>query len=175
MKHSKFTYLRILSKLGLTALKEVLGAGIGLGLAVNRPTKQRPVGYCTINCIFTSIECGDVEPKEVVRKPRIKCTNGLDLIYSEENRILSCHIRYQKFTVTRPEDVTSRVPSAVIETILSGVYVETLFYYKNTLFEVTEIDDNNRNVKAVSVQAETETEIILPAAIVQQLVSEFGT
>jgi len=50
-----------------------------------------------------------------------------------------------------------------------------LFYYKNTLFEVTEIDDNNRNVKAVSVQAETETEIILPAAIVQQLVSEFGT
>lgn len=93
MKHSNLTYLRILSKSSLTTLKEVLGAGVGLGLAVNHPTKQRPVGYCTINCNFTSIECEEVEPEEVIKNPRIKCAaNGIDLVYSEENRILSCHI-----------------------------------------------------------------------------------
>lgn len=56
---------------------------------------------------------------------------------------------------------------------MSGVYVEALFYYESTLFEVTEINDNS-HVKAVTLQAETETEIMLPVNLVRQLVAEFG-
>ncbi len=175
IKQSTLTHLRIVSKPGLLALQRVLGAGIGLGLAVNRPTKCRPVGYCTINSIFTSVDCGDVAPASVTSNPRSKCTeNGIDLIFSEENRILSCHVRFKKITVTKPEDITSRLPSAYVEVISSGVYLEALFYYGNVLFEVIEIDDNSSLVKSASVQDTDIEELILPLAIVQQLVAAFG-
>ncbi len=165
-----------MSKPGLSALQRVLGAGIGLGLAVNRPTKCRPVGYCSVSSIFTSVECGELVPTAVTSDPKSRCTaNGIDLLFSEENRILSCHVRFKKITVTRAEDVTCRLPSAYVEAISSGVYLEALFYYENVLFEVIEIDDNSSLVKSASVQDTDVGDIILPLEVVQQLVAAFGT
>lgn len=174
VKQSTLTHLRILSKPGLSALQRVLGAGIGLGLAVNRPTKNRPVGYCSINSIFTSIDCGEIVPASVTSDPKSRCTaDGIDFLFSEENRILSCHVRFKKITVTRAEDVTCRLPSAYVGTISSGVYLEALFYYENILYEVVEIDDDNSQVKSTSVQ-DNVMDLILPVAVVQQLVAAFG-
>jgi len=47
-------------------LRNVLGTGIGSGIAKRRPTKARPVEYCTIGGIMTSIECGAEAPYEVL-------------------------------------------------------------------------------------------------------------
>ena len=168
-------YLRILSKPALNALRGVLGAGIGLGLAMNRPTKSRPIGYCSINSNFTSIECNDVAPEEVTLNPKIKCSaNGIDLTFSEENRILSVHVRFHKMVVRNAADVTSRMPTAHVESISSGVYIEALFYYNNVLYEVAEIDSSNLLVNSSSVQDLDVEDIILPTVVVQQLVSSFG-
>jgi hypothetical protein len=60
VKNSTLTYVRILSKAGLSSLQKILDNGIGLGLANARPTKQRPISFCHINNNFTSIECEDV-------------------------------------------------------------------------------------------------------------------
>ncbi len=46
--------------------KKILGNGIGLGLTIARPTKQRPVSSCYINNNFTSIECEDITPDEMI-------------------------------------------------------------------------------------------------------------
>jgi hypothetical protein len=62
--------------------------------------------------------------------PRIKClANGIDLILSEENRILSGHIRFQKMVVNNSADVTSRLLVAVVAGVQSSVYLEAMFYY----------------------------------------------
>lgn len=175
VKHSTLIYLRILSKPSLAALRKVLGAGIGLGLAVNRPTKNRPIGYCCINSNFTSIECGDVAPQDIISNPRMKClANGIDLIFSEENRILSGHVRFKKMVVRRAADVTSRLPTAQVESISSGVYLEAMFYYNNVLFEVVEIDNYRSLVKSTPLQDPNVGDITLPMEVVQQQVADFG-
>ena len=113
VRESSFHYGRILLKPGLDCLRKVLGNGVGLGLAVAHPTKQRPVSYCLINSNFTYIDCGDVTPKEIVRNPKLRClSNGIDFSYSVENWILSCHVRFINMTVKSPLDVTSRMVTA---------------------------------------------------------------
>jgi hypothetical protein len=40
----------------------------------------------------------DFTPADAIANPRIKCSaNGIDLIFSEENHILTGHIRFQKW------------------------------------------------------------------------------
>ncbi len=72
VKISTFTYLRILCMPGLKALRKVFGNGVGLGLATTRPTKGRPVSYCRINGNFTSIECGDLAPEDIIKNPQLQ-------------------------------------------------------------------------------------------------------
>jgi hypothetical protein len=68
------------------------------------------------------------------------------LIFSEENRILSGQVWFNKFVVNDSADVTTRLSTAFLATIESGVYVEALFFYNNTLFEVAEINVAKSNV-----------------------------
>ena len=165
--------LRDLSQSGLSALRDVLGPGVGLGLAVNHPSKKRPLACCSINCNFTSVECGDVNPGEIVQNPRMKCTaNGIDLKYSEENRIFSCQLRFQKTTARNPEDMLVNVPSALLSDAVSGVYVEALFHYQNELYEVVSIEDGA--VVTATLQTETVEEVRLPINLVHELVAQLG-
>jgi hypothetical protein len=71
------------------------------------------------------------------------------------------------------EDVPCRLPSAYVETICSGLYLEVLFYYKYILYEVVEIDNNNSQAKPTTVQ-DNVMDLILPVGVVQQLVAAFG-
>jgi hypothetical protein len=106
LKQSTFSYLRILCKPGLKALQNILGNGVGLGLATTRLTKERPISYCKINSIFTCIECGDLPPNEIIHNPQLQCrANGISLTFPEQNRILSCHVRFQNIAVRSPADV----------------------------------------------------------------------
>ncbi len=119
-----------------------------MGLATTRPTKGRPVSYCRINGNFTSIECGDLALEDIIKNPQLQCrANGIDLIFSEQNRILSCHVLFQNIAVRTPSDVTSRMPSAYVMGISSGVYLEALFYHEGILFEVSDINVENLLIK----------------------------
>ena len=90
VKQSTFIYIRILTKQGLETMQQCLGNGIRLGLSARLPTIMEPIGHCYINSTVTSIDCPDIDPRDVVANLHIKChTNGIDLIFSEENRILS--------------------------------------------------------------------------------------
>ncbi|MFO0446190.1 MAG: hypothetical protein ACK51L_00830 [bacterium] len=177
VKNSTFTYIRILSKAGLSCLRTILGQGIGLGLAIARPTKQRPVSCCYINNNVTSIECDDITQNEMVAlQPQTRCTsNGIDINYSEQNRILSCRIRFMKFVVKCPEDVTSRLPSAEVVQVSSGVYPEALFHYNSILYEVIEINIETLLVKCAPVQDFDAAEIMLPVDLIENLIAQFGT
>lgn len=65
----------------LNALRQVLGLGIGLGLAKRRPTKSAPIVYCSIGGILTSVECGPEIPYELLISPNHPCAmDGIDFI-----------------------------------------------------------------------------------------------
>jgi hypothetical protein len=173
-KQSTFVNLRILSKPALEALQKLLGTGIRLGLSIRCLTKNRPVGYCSINSGFTSIDCMDIAPIDVALNPRIKClADGIDFIFSEKSRILSGHVRFQKKVVNNSAEVSSQVPTSIIQNIESGVYLVALFYYNDILFEVCEIDTQNSIVRSYAVQDDVD-DFILPLNIVFYLVSMFG-
>ncbi len=164
--------MRILSQPALVALQNVLGTGIGLGLAKRRPTKARPVEYCTIGGILTSIECGAEAPYKVVLNPDCQCTvDGIDFIYSEQNRFLSCTVHFSKITVTDEAVAKSRIATAEVTLPVSGVYLNVWFQYHDSLLEVIEI--NGDSVTCSYVEEETGN-IILPVNLVSQLVSRFG-
>lgn len=174
-KDCNFVCLHILSNHALHELRSVLGAGIGLGLAINRPTKKFPIAYCMINSNFTCIECNNDIPAEVILNPRKKVTqNGILIVYSEENRILSVNVRFSKMVVKTPGDVTSRLPMAYVASIDSGVYVDALFYYNNVLYEVADIDSSRSLVRCCAVQDLDVVDAILPTDLVMQLVAQFG-
>ncbi len=174
-KQSTFIYLHILMKQGFEALQKCLGIGIRLGLSASRPTIKQPIGYCCINSNVTFINCPDIAPADVVANPCIKChTNGIDLIFSEENRILSGQVRFTKFIVKESADVTTRLSTAVVNTIESGVYLEALFFYNNTLFEVSEINVAENTVRSTAVQDHDVPDVYLSVDAVQTLVQQFG-
>jgi len=176
VKNTTCIYIRIVSKAGLSALRKILGNGIGLGLAVARPTKQSPVSCCRINNNFTSIECEDIGAHEMIPlKPHICCTsNGIDFNYSEENRILSCHVRFMNLVIKSPEDVTSRLPTAEVLQLSTGVFPAALFQYNNIVYEVLEVNDVDHLVTCAPVQDFDAAEVLLPVHEVAGLVSRFG-
>jgi len=176
VKNTTCIYIRIVSKAGLSALRKILGNGIGLGLAVARPTKQSPVSCCRINNNFTSIECEDIVAHEMnPLKPHIRCTsNGIDFNYSEENRILSCRVRFMNLVIKSPEDVTSRLPTAEVLQLSTGVFPAALFQYNNIVYEVLEVNDVDHLVTCAPVQDFDAAEVLLPVHEVAGLVSRFG-
>ncbi len=166
------SYLRILSTPALDALRSVLGVGVGLGLAKKRPTKAKTLQYCTIGSILTSIECGPEVPYEVQLTPDCPCAvNGIDFIYYEQNRCLSCTVRFSKVVVREEADATSRIATAEVENIESGVYLNVWFHYENCLLEVVAINADTATCTYVEQPAEN---IELPLQLVSQLVASFG-
>ena len=101
------------------------GVGIGLGVSRRRPTKANPLQFCTIGSILTSVEVGPEPPFEVVLKPDCNVSvNGIDFIYTESNRCLSCIIRFSKVVVSDEAVATSRLAAAeVVANKVSGVYI----------------------------------------------------
>jgi hypothetical protein len=173
-KENTMNYLRILSMPALNALRQVLGLGIGLGLAKRRPTKSAPIVYCSIGGILTSVECGPEIPYELLISPNHPCAmDGIDFIFYEQTRTLSCSIRFTKIVVSDEAVATSRIPMARVTTSAeSGVYVNVWFHHNAELFEVTAIDNNT--VTCINVEQPESQPVTLPLNLVATLVAQFG-
>jgi len=106
---NNIAYLRILTASGVTSLRSVLGVGIGIGAAGVRPSKARPLQYCTIGSLLSSVECPTDIPPKVLRKPitRVDC-NGIDFIYTYETQTLLCTVRFSKIPVVTADVATTR-------------------------------------------------------------------
>jgi hypothetical protein len=172
-KENILTYIRIASLPGLVALRSILGSGIGVGLTKSHPTKKNPVLHCTIGSILTSIECGPLIPEQIIEKPeRRSFFDGIDFVYSEQNRNLNCNVRFTKITVTSAADATARIASANIVSAESSVYRGVWFQYNDDLLEVTSI---NGNVATCSYVEETNLDTVnLSVDLVENLVKMFG-
>ena len=174
VKTNVLTYVRILTAPALNALRKILGTGIGLGLTSGRPTKKNPVGYCTIRSIMTSLECGPVVPPDVILKPEVRCfTNGIDFIFSEQNRNLNCKIRFTKITISEAADAISRLATAEVTTAESGIYDNVWFQHENNLLEVIKV--NGDVVTCKFVEEDDQDNIQLPLGLVKDLVARFGS
>ncbi len=173
-KSNTLSYHRILSRSALSAIRKVLGLGVRVGLAKKRPTKSLPINFCTVGCVMTSIDCPDEIPYEILGKPDASCkTDGIDFIYSEQNRYLTCTVRFTKVTVNTAADAICRIATAnVTHSPESGVYVSVWFKYNESLLLVTDI--HRDNVSCSYVQ-EAEDSIVLPLNLVAELVAKFGT
>jgi hypothetical protein len=173
-KSNTLSYLRILTRSALKAIRTVLGLGVGVGLAKKRPTKSMPIGFCTVGGVMTSIDCSEEIPCEVLLKHNAPCsTDGIDFIYSEQNRYLTCTVRFTKVTVNTAEDARKRIATADVSySPESGVYVGVWFKYNHSLLEVTAV--NGDHVTCSYVQ-ELEDDIVLPVNLVAELVAKFGT
>jgi hypothetical protein len=147
---------------------------VGLGLAKKRPTKAFPVGYCSIGGILTSVDCGQNVPYEVLLNHDCQCTaDGIDFIYSEQNRCLTCNIRFTKLVVREATDTTKRIAVAEVRhNPESGVYLNVWFQHDGCLLEVAAI---NGNIVTCSYVENEDENINLPLQLVAELVSKFGS
>jgi hypothetical protein len=108
--------------------------------------------------------------------PQQRCTsNGIDFSYSEENRMLSCHVRFMKLVVNSAADVTSWLPSAAVIGVSIGVFPDALFHYNGILYEVVNVNVNNHLVRCRPVQDFDIAKVMLPVQEVENLVAQFGT
>jgi hypothetical protein len=165
----KKNYININTAESLQLLREILGDGIGLGLAKERPTKRNPWGVCSINNILTSLEVPDDTSAEVTNT-----MDGVYLMYTEEKRLLTCNVRFSKVNVIRVEDVTSRLPDARVEEAETGAYVNAWFQLNGALHEVVNIAGAVARSKPVG-SVGTANEIVLSLALVNNLVRTFGS
>jgi hypothetical protein len=167
------TYVRVVTSSALRELRTILGVGIGLGSTQFKPCKTRPLQYCTINSILTSVECQNVLPQNIMRKPLQPIyADGIDFCYSEQNNMLSCHVRFSRLKISSSEVATSRIHTANVLAENVGAYEGAWFQYDGNTFEVQRIE--NGICYCFSVDEEG-VAVELPSELVNQLVSEFGT
>jgi hypothetical protein len=173
-KSNTLSYLQILTRSALKAIRTVLSRGVGVGLAKKRPTKSLPIGCCSVGGILMSVDCSEDIPHEVLLKHNAPCAaDGIDFVYSEQNHYLTCTVRFTKVTVNTAEDVRKRNATADVSySPESGVYVSVWFKYNHSLLEVTAV--NGDHVTCSYVQ-ELEDDIVLPVNFVAELVAKFGT
>jgi hypothetical protein len=93
-------YLRILTVSALHSLHGVLGAGIDIGVSGAKPSKSRPLQYCTIGSLLSSIECMTEVSPEVCLKPivHVNC-DGIDLMFTHETQTLMCIVCFSKIPI----------------------------------------------------------------------------
>jgi len=113
---------------------------------------------------------------EVVLKPACNvAVDGIDFIYSEQSRCLSCTIRFSKIVVSHEEVATTRISKAqVITPKESGVYLNVWFKHDEHLMEVIAIDQETELVTCIYVEEEGEDEVVLPLNLVSECVARFG-
>jgi hypothetical protein len=166
-KLDTLSYLRVLSEPALQALRQVLGLGMGLGISKKPPTKPNPLHHC--------MEVGAEVPYEVLLKPDCQASiDGIDFIYSEQNRWLSTTVRLTKVVVNDEHVATSRIASAeVLINKDNRIYLSIWFKYGESLLEVTAMYEVNNRVTCSYVD-EISHDIVLPISIVSKLVAKFG-
>jgi hypothetical protein len=170
---NNIAYLRILTASGVTSLRSVLGVGIGIGAAGVRPSKARPLQYCTIGSLLSSVECPTDIPPEVLRKPitRVDC-NGIDFIYTYETQTLLCTVRFSKIPVVTADVATTRIGAAIVSAEVIGAFVGACFHYREEMFEVVAIHEQLCRCHSL----EQDNKIMdLNLEIVNNLVQSFGS
>jgi hypothetical protein len=170
---NNLAYLRILTSSALNSLRSVIGFGIGIGAAGVRPSKARPLQYCTIGSLLSSVECPTDIPAEILRKPttRVEC-NGIDFIYTHETQTLMCTVRFSKIPVVTADVATSRIAAALVSAGAGGAYVGACFHYREEMFEVVAIHE--QLCRCLSLEHDNKT-MDLNLDLVNNLVNSFGT
>lgn len=167
-------YLRILNKQSMSDLRHLLGDGVGLGITTTRPTKKCRFKYCTVNGKLNSVEVEQAIPYENVLSPlKNSGKNGIDFVFTEESRMLTCIIRFTSITVSQPEIVISRVPKADVKQPESGVYVGAWFLHNGAVLEVAVILDEVAGCKDPDGD-DDDALIELPLPLVSELINSFG-
>ncbi len=154
--------------------KTYLCDGVGLGLSTGRPTKKCKFKYFTINGKMNLIELGDSIPAENVGYPLMTMrSNGIDIIFSEESRQLTCNIHFTAIIVSHSNVVKSRVPNADVQQPATSAYVGAWFLHYGVVQEVTRVLNKIASCKEPDDDDDA-TVIELPLTLVSQLVDTFG-
>jgi len=168
------TYLRVLTMASLKELRTILGVGVGIGSTQYRPSKTRPLQYCTINSILTSVECDALLPAQLAQKPLLPVlTDGIELSYYEQNSTLSCHVRFTRLRVVLSEVATSRITAANVIAENPGAYEGAWFQYHDNTFEIRRIENGVCFCRSVDDGGITIQK--LPIDVVNDLVNKFGS
>ncbi len=172
LKLVSITYLRILTQPAMQQLRTILGSGIGIGSTQYKPSKSRPLQYCTLNSTLTSVECPRELPDELRRKPlKISYGNGIEFLYSQQNSTLNCHIRFSRLKISSEDVATSRVPSAIVREENGGAYEGAWFHYDGNTYLVRQIVDRVCHCHLV----EDDSAVLdLPLDLINELVRNFG-
>jgi hypothetical protein len=97
----------------MVELQKMLGSGIGLGLSIAKLAKKNRFKCCMIDEKLNSIELGGCVMEDYVRKPLMPHRdNGIDFIYTEESRQLTCNVHFSSIIVPDAEIATARLPFA---------------------------------------------------------------
>jgi hypothetical protein len=149
--------------------------GVGIGCASDKPTKQKPFQFCSINSILSSVEAGTTIPPDVLSKPlSVSKADGIDLMYVFQNSSLCCQLRFTKITIDTAEVATRRLPNARIVRESSSAYIGAWFNYNNKTYEVISINRNERKC-CCEVVREPGVTINLDLEVVNNLVDEFSS
>ncbi len=91
-----------------------------MGLAKNRPTKKRKFECCTFGSVLTSVVVPDWPNGAFMIDPLLNTgANGIDFMYMQETRQLTCHVHFSQIPVNAAADATSRLSVAEVEEIES--------------------------------------------------------
>ncbi len=93
-------------------------------------------------------------------------------MYSEQNRNLTCTVRFSKITISSADVATTRIATTEVVSQESNVYVGVWFHHDGELLEVQDI--NNNTVTCSNVHDESLDAITLPLNLVEILVKAFG-
>jgi len=159
-RSKRIRFLRFLTAASLSELRCVIGATTGVGLSQMKPSKTRPLVYCRIGCVLTSVEGDD---------------GGIEMYFNETNNTLIVKVRFRKVVCNVSGDVTSRVQHVMARSSIAAmVEVGSWFYYQNELMEVIHILEQRKVVLCAYVEKEgDEVEIMLGE--VAELVARFGS
>jgi hypothetical protein len=169
----KKIFLRVLDRTSLKELRSLLGNGIGLGLSGSRPNKRNKVKYCTLHGRLNSVEVSDTVDDQLLRNPLRKArSNGIDFIFSEQSRLLTCNVRFTSLIVSSEDVARSRIPSVFVEHPATSVYVGAWFLYNGIVQQVVQISGNVVSCK----EPDEDDEVLfqLPVATVSHLIDIFG-
>jgi hypothetical protein len=100
--------------------------------------------------------------------------NGIDFLYSNETRQLSCNVRFTSMTVTNPEVAISRIRTADVKWPATSAFIGAWFLRDNVVYEVVKISGNLAWCKDPD---DEETDAVLhqfPLELVSELVNNFG-
>ncbi len=166
--------IRILTESALTILRECLGIGIGIGLGKPRPTKSRPLAYCCMNDIITSIEVAAMIPDDFInnKKHRLNC-DGIDLLYTVESQTLQCNVRCTKLVVNTEQVVRSRIKIATVHAVEIVPYVGAMFFFGESN-DLCSIDHINDGFALCSYMEEERPSFRISLNDVIPLISSFG-